>query len=348
MDSEAYKKFLLSVIPSAKLASGGRNINCRCFFCPDSADPSHKHMYISIPQSNDEPSLYYCHLCHSSGVMTHNTLIKWHIYDENIALDLINHNKKCSSVKSNGKYYDRKIYNIRNTYIRDDEVTRIKLKYINDRLGTNLSFQDTLDLKIVLNIYDILNCNRIQSLTRDKRIVDQLDEYFMGFLSIDNAFCNMRRICESGIVNKSIDKRYINYKIYDKFSTTERFYTVPTSINLDSLEPIKIHVAEGPFDILSVYLNLRNKEPGIYTSIAGSNYIGQIMYFLQTFTLPPFIEIHLYPDNDQYGSDRNMRNINDSLAMFNFPLYIHRNASPGEKDFGVHYNRINEQITRLN
>ena len=56
MDANQYTEFLLSRIPTASLASGGRMINCRCIYCPDSRDPKSKQIYISIPQSEDQPS----------------------------------------------------------------------------------------------------------------------------------------------------------------------------------------------------------------------------------------------------------------------------------------------------
>ena len=46
MDANQYAEFLLSRIPTASLASGGRMINCRCMYCPDSRDPKSKHFYI--------------------------------------------------------------------------------------------------------------------------------------------------------------------------------------------------------------------------------------------------------------------------------------------------------------
>ena len=39
----------------------------------------------------------------------------------------------------------------------------IKLSYINDRLGINLSFADCLDNKIILNLKDLLYDNWIQN-----------------------------------------------------------------------------------------------------------------------------------------------------------------------------------------
>ena len=343
MDIKKYKEFLLSAIPTAKLASGGTFINCRCFNCPDSSNPKSKHFYIAIPQAEDEPSWYYCHKCHCSGLVTHKTLVEWGIYDENIAINLTDHNKKCSTKSKNSKYYDRSVYNLFNSKTIDNNISRIKLNYINNRLGYNFTYEELRKLKIVLNLNDILRQNNITKLTRDINIVNQLDINFLGFISIDNAFLNMRKLCDDGKVYQSIDKRYINYKIFDKFDTSERFYTIPTEIDLNIPERLKIHIAEGPFDILSIYKNLRHEERGIYTSVAGSNYSGLALYFLQMFKLP-YVEFHFYPDNDKYGSNDAMNRVANILRPIQAPIYIHRNLYPGEKDFGVSLSNIKESI----
>ena len=343
MNTAQYRDYLLHAIPSASPASGGRVINCRCFFCPDSRNPNSKHMYISIPQNQNEPSLYYCHKCHASGVVTYKNLIEWDIYDDNIAMELIELNKACSKNKSFSKFTRNTHYPVRVASTRVDKISEIKLKYINDRLGTNLTYEECRRLKIILNLYDVMKDNKIQDFTRDDMIVDQLDKNFLGFLSIDNAFLNMRRVCPEGLVEKSIDKRYINYKLYDKYDTSERFYTIPTTVNLCSSERVKIHIAEGPFDILSIYKNVRAEEPGIYTCIAGSNYKGLVIYFLETFKIP-YCEFHIYPDNDKYGSTKNISKIAEYLRPLRIPLYIHRNMFPNEKDFGVRPENIRESI----
>lgn len=346
MNSTQYRDFLINAIPKAVSASGGRVVNCRCFYCPDSRNPNSKHFYISVPQNDYEPSLYYCHKCHCSGVVTYKNLIEWDIYNENIAIDLINHNKRCSSNGQYRKYLAKTHYNIANYTTIDSDISRIKLNYINDRLGCNFNYKELRDLKIVLNLNDVMKDNNITDYTRDVNIIKQLDYNFLGFISIDNAFLNMRRVCDEGLVYKSIDKRYINYKLFDKFDTSERFYTIPTKIDICTPNRIKVHVAEGPFDILSIYKNVRREEPGIYTSIGGSNYKGIAMYFLEQYKLP-YTEFHFYPDNDKYGSTNNMIRIADYLRPLNIPTYLHRNTCNGQKDFGVAPNLIQESIALL-
>lgn len=343
MNNELYKNFLLNRIPTANTASGGKVVNCRCFYCPDGKNPKSKHFYISIPQSADEPSLYYCHKCLSSGIVTHNTLIDWGIYDEKIALMITEHNKNCRRYVKNAGYFNDSIYNLNNDNTTIDETSEIKRRYLCERLGLDLSYDYLRKMKIVLNLYDLFKSNNINTYTRDKNIVSQLSNNFIGFLSIDNAFLNMRRVCDEGLVYKTIDKRYINYKIFDKFNTEQRFYTIPTSVNILQPDPIKIHIAEGPMDILSIYENLRNREEGIYSSIGGSNYKSQVLYFLRRFKLP-YTEIHLYPDNDKQGSNNKIKWICKTLSPLRSKFYIHRNMYPNEKDFGVPKDKIDEKI----
>lgn len=347
MDIERYKLHLLHSIKSAKLASGNRVINCRCFFCPDSRNPNSAHMYISIPQNPTDPSLYYCHKCQASGLVTYKTLIEWDIYDEKIAADLIEHNKKIIKTGKLNKFIHNQHHIVQIPNIYDHEINRIKLSYINNRIGTNMTYEEIYNLKIILSLNDFLMVNNINTYTRDPIIIEQLNINFVGFLSIDNAFLNMRRICEEELLIKAIDKRYINYRIFnDVLDTSERFYTIPTKVNLDSPDRIKIHIAEGPFDILSIYKNLRHEESGIYTSIAGSNYKGLAMYFLERYKLP-YVEFHFYPDNDKQGSNKKIDNVVRYLKPLHMPIFIHRNTYPGEKDFGVPITRINESIMEV-
>ena len=348
MSPEEYKEFLLANIPTAALVSGGTHIACRCFYCPDGHSSNSKHFYISIPQNANEPSMYYCHKCHASGIVTSKTLMDWGIYNPQVGTDITNHNKNIKLIGGNAK---QKIFRLSNNYTTDSDINAYKLSYINTRLGTNLTYQDLQRLKIVLSLKDILRSNGINYTSRADPIIDQLDINFLGFLSIDNSFLNMRRLCDEGKVYKSIDKRYINYKIFP--DSQERFYTVPTQIDLNIASTVKIHIAEGPFDILSIYLNLRKGEPGIYSSIAGSNYLKTALYFIENYKLPD-VELHFYPDNDETGN-KSIKNIEQYFAPIGIPVYIHRNIyqenNTGygvkyEKDFGVALNRIHESIER--
>lgn len=347
MDWNIFRDYLLNNMPGAKVCSGGKEIVLRCPECGDSTKNSKSaHLYIGIPYDNNKPALYNCFHCGTSGILTHNTLIKWGIYRTDIALGLTEYNNTLKLSGKANRYFHPSAYQITHSYVTINSKTEEKRQYVCNRIGRDLSVPEMCDLKICLNLIDLLEENNVKRLTRDKRIVQELDREFVGFISIDNAFLNMRRTCPEGIVSNGIDKRYINYKIFDKDETSQRFYTVPTVIDLNSKERIKLHIAEGPFDILSVYLNLRNKEPGIYTSVSGNNYINVIFHFLIEKQIP-YIELHFYGDNDQYGSINRIEKIMKIIPDKTIPVYVHKNTYPGEKDFGVPIDRIQESIIKI-
>ena len=335
-------KNLLLKIPGAQIASGGKEIVMPCRYCQDKG----KRMYVSLPVDNNI-MLHNCFRasCGASGIVTNEKLMQWNLYENpDDLVELSKYNKRVSGLEKNRKFVDRDVYKVNNTFITDSKLSEVKLKYINKRIGTSMTYEDLLKLKIVLNLKDLLKVNNINKLTRHEMIVDQLDESFIGFISQDNAFVNMRNLRE-GKVHKSIDMRYINYNLFGKFDNTLRYYTLPTNIDLTNPNRIKLHIAEGPFDILSIYNNLRNKEEhAIYSSILGGHYINIIKHFISNMGLIN-LEVHIYKDNDV--DDYILNSIYDIMYTYQMPCYIHRNMYPGEKDFGVPIERIQEQITKL-
>lgn len=343
MDADLYAKFLVANLPKAKLVSGGTEVLCRCMYCGDSKNPNKGHFYISIPRNDQELSFFDCKKCPAHGIVTHKKLTEWGIYDPTVAIDLISHNTKAFNNPSN-KRYNTIVYNVTNNYISDDKLSLYKLKYINERLGTSLTYEDCLSNKIILNLMDLIESNHITELTRYPNIVDRLDSGFVGFLSIDNTTVNMRNLEISKDIPDNINKRYVNYNLFKTEDTTYRFYTIPC--NVDITKPISIHLAEGPFDILSIKFNLHKGGlyNAIYSSINGNGYLGIIKYFIISWQLP-WLELHYYVDNDfeQYK----INSIAQLLKPFGFPFYIHRNKYPNEKDFGVPLNRISEIVTHV-
>ena len=336
--NDKLRDILLEKMPMCSLASAGRLVVFRCPFCGDSHNPTSKHFYVNLGY-NDEPFMYYCHKCKISGILNNNLLMSWGIYDVDLCVSVTKYNSQLKFTRHQDNY----IYKLNNNYIEDNKLNNLKLKYINDRLKVNLSFKDLIDLKIVLSIYDLFKCNYINSYTRSYNIMDELNKYFIGFISRDNAFINMRNLSMKSTSEK-LKKRYINYNIFNKSSSKNNYYFIPTTIDLDNIEKVKINISEGPFDILSVYLNLRNKEKhSIYCAIGGSNYLNIIKYILTDVGLYNS-EIHLYIDNDIMPDIYIIYNI---LNIYNIPLYIHKNICEGEKDFGVSKDRIIEVVNKI-
>ena len=333
---------------NGKSASGGREITKKCHLCGDSRNEKSRHMYIGM-QKDTGLIVYNCFKCNSSGIVSSRFLREMDQFHDTMELgrDIDRWNRERMNDPRNvviKNIENSRIYSPR-WFVRDDQDTAYKVAMFNKRLGTNLSAQDLCNYKIVINLKDFLYANYIKNYTRHPDVVEILDRYFMGFLSIDNSYINLRRLAPEGKLPEFIDKRYVNYNVLGKIDNTFRHYVVPASINTLSLEPIKIYIAEGGYDALSLRLNvIDNPNQCIFSSIGGKSYFMMVKFFLEKYG---FInaEFHLCPDGDVPNDD--MYYIAEIIRPFNIPVYIHRNTSPGEKDFGVSKNRIIDSCIRI-
>lgn len=331
-------EFLTNNIPG-KPAGGDNEYLTRCPFCGDSKHLKSAHFYINLPNDEETPVMYHCKKCNTSGILSRQVLrsLGVEIVDSDILSDLIKRHKKLNGNFIRGSNRNRSIYkfDISNNTIFINNSTDTKVKYINDRLGLNLSYQDILDCKIVLNLLDIYEINKHLNLkyTRDKRIISELNDSFIGFLGYNNAVLNMRNLKEEKDFTRYLNKRYVNYNILpvDQLEGTTSYYILPTIIDTLNINPVKIHIAEGPFDILSIFYNLNNanKNNSIYASIKGKSYINLIKFLLSDLKII-HVEIHIYFDNDI--SKREISGILEQLQYLNLNIYFHWNRFIISKD----------------
>ena len=328
--------------PSAKVASGGREVVLRCPFCGDSKNQRHAHFYISVPQSQDELSQYDCKRCPNSGIVSDDLLRKIGCNDSNILVEVMKHNAEVMNLPKYKSLKKINIYPLKYGYIRNNPLNQAKLNYINNRIGANFSLSDLSRLKIFLNLYDIINQNQLE-LTRHQNICNDLDGYFIGFISYDNSFCGLRKVTDKDLY-KSINKRYINYNLVNKMEDSKNFYIIPTQIDILNPAPVRIHLAEGQFDILSIYYNLNkcNSYQNIYIACGGKSY-SQALEFILTETGIINYEIHYYPDTD-VNDNEFYYDVLQKIQLLPANIFIHRNTYPNEKDFGVPMNRVNDYV----
>lgn len=337
---EALKTFMVNNY-GAKIASGGKEIIKRCHFCGDSRDPTSKHLYIGLKP--DGTIAYNCFKCNTSGYVDGNFFRSLGCYDVDLISLCQNNNKTKSSYVENMN----KRRSIRSTdpilIYRDALETQKKLAHISKRLGYPFQVEDLARFKIILNLYDYINANTVGTLTRNKNICDQLDQFFLGFLSVDNAYIIMRRLVPEGKLYESIDSRYINYNIYGLNDNTSRYYVLPTQI--DPCRKVIINIAEGPFDILGVYLNTDSiKDNAIFAAIGGKSYASLVKYFIINYGFMDF-ELHVYADNDVDNYE--IYKLANLIKPFRTDVYMHHNQYPGEKDYGVPRDKIIDRSMKL-
>ena len=78
--SQRFIEYVRTVMPGTKVASGGKELIAKCKYCADTKG----HMYIKVPQSPSDVSMFNCFLCHASGIVDSKRLMEWSIYDPEI------------------------------------------------------------------------------------------------------------------------------------------------------------------------------------------------------------------------------------------------------------------------
>lgn len=333
-----------SAIPNARDVAGQTEILVRCPFCGDSTNLRNAHFYISVPSNADEVSFYDCKKCPAHGVLDDTVLRKLGCQDADTIIQVQSHNSRVLKLPKYKTLKKINIYPLKNNYIRKDKNNEYKLKYINDRIGANFTYADIINLKIFLNLYDVLNANSLE-LTRHKNITDQLDAYFIGFISYDNSFSGLRKITDKELY-KTINKRYINYDLVNKNDNSKAYYIIPTQIDVLNPQPVRIHIAEGQFDILSIFYNLNksNISQNIYIACGGKGYEQTLEFILTELGIINY-EIHFYPDKDV--NDYEFRNTEYRINKLPCNIFIHRNIYQDEKDYGVPLNRIKDSVRMI-
>ena len=341
------RKQLKKLFPDYKESGNRKEFMINCPLCAKEGNIDHGyHMYISLGY-DDKPPMYNCFKNYNHrGILTKSFLEQNTQYPQYIDTGILSQVAKRNSVLSdlgryrqirNGKY----AFNVPLSF--SEKKNDLKLNWFNKRLGCNLSFIDLAQMKIILNLKDFLNYNNISNLTRSPYVVELLDQYFIGFLTNNNSTIIFRNLVKDvNKLPKIIQDRYIKYSIIEGCSSG--YYIIPSTVNI--YEPIHIHIAEGPFDILSVFINLNgmNSHQCVYSSIGGNSYLNAIQYYIiECGIVNPIF--HIYIDNDI--PSKFLDDIRKVIKPLNLQVFIHMNIAPNEKDFGVSLDRIKHYTYEL-
>lgn len=325
------KEFLLQTLDGARPVSAGTEIASPCPICGE----QRPKFYIGPFDSTDDPIRYNCFICKAGGYVDQYFLDTCNISD-NLDVEVLKANKGpgyATKTISNG---DRQYY-LNHYVISQNPLSDMKLKYINQRLGLNLTYKDCAENKIVLNISDLLSSNGINYYTRPEQAMKQLDAYFIGFLTRSCSEINMRNLVfgkpeVNDTFHESMRSKYINYKIF-KNSAENDFYILPCNIDISKM--VRVFIAEGPMDILGIKYNLiKSTDNCIYIAGRGRAYENAMIWIIKQLATTD-LEIHMFPDKDV--PNPTIRNIILNTKSI-FPMYrffIHNNQYANEKDYGV-------------
>ena len=310
----------------------------RCTACGDSSNLSHAHLSIHIDVNDDLPMLYRCFRCNDSGMVTPEMLYEWGVVlDKDSLSSLSTYNKKTKK-KHKGLFSD--------TYedyfapeLIPDIVYDMKVQYINTRLGTDYTMEDLRGLKVILSLEQFIKANNIKP-DIPGYMRKAIESHYLGFLATNNN----RIMFRNTLKDLGNEFRWYNVICNIKNLNPYTFYSIPNSIDLYYTDPINIHIAEGSFDILSIYHNLYqdSKEKNLFYASCGSSALA-IMNHLIDIGINSSINLHLYADKDKSDSFHMKYLMKDSeIYQWCDKIIIHRNSYEGEKDYGVPKDRIRD------
>lgn len=336
---------LLKTLPVCKPSSNLRNWVVRCPYCGDSRTSNHGHFSIRVDEQSSAPMIYRCFKCNDSGLLTVQTL-------EDLGLrvsgDLTNGISFLNRVGSNSSYFKDRIKKFKVPVPRDTAENAQKLDYINRRLGTSITYEECSEYRIILSIAEFMRFNGIK-ISKDNtgstidiplRSIREFEKNYIGFLSSNNNKITFRDFTpdQSGFFG-----RYYKLTIDLMNRTPNTFYGLRNQFDLLYDGLIEIHIAEGTFDILSVYKNLPHTDSQNSLFFASCGYgFNTILKYLVYMGVTTDVILHVYSDADKTDEDhiRSLRKGNLNLWLDH--VFIHRNSYPGEKDFGVSPDKIRE------
>jgi hypothetical protein len=331
----ALYKYLKSKLKVCRLTGKKDEIIIRCIFCGDSQkDPNKGHFYIQ----NKPPYKYYCQRCTSKGIVNASLLQKLNVSDYEIVSminkSFIEYQKKLTFKYGNEINYfsNRKINFYPNQYT---QLENKKINYIEKRLGIDLVESDLETYKMVLNLKDFLNNNKIDikkriKNDRDKKLLNNLQNHCVGFLTTDKNTIIFRSLDE-----KKTGFRYHNYSLFPDAIDSKKFYTIKKKLDLSESEH-KIILTEGILDIIGVYNHIYNKDNRpLFISNNGKSFLFVLDYLASLSLLN--VDIEIYSDKD-VGLNFYKYVINENrLAKFNGIKVFYNQI---DKDYGVIKSKI--------
>lgn len=286
----------------------------RCPYCGDSGkSPTDSHCYIKCSNDEAEPLLWNCFLCNKHGVIDEDFLKAAGVKADLSEIVARQRSNRIKSLK------DNPVDIITGEPIPDSP----QIKYIEHRIGKGLTLEDYDRFKVVWNIQSLLPYISSESVKNSL----PSNRESISFLSDDKSVL-LTRLFEDG------DIRWKKLRLMGSYDGS--FYTIKSTMDLFTKDPIVVNIAEGVIDILSIYKNFNDGPNSIFIASLGSNYESALMYAINKGFVGTNVTIKIYIDNDQ-----NEKYLARSLKTYKWMfggIYIYRNVL--SKDVGTTIDKI--------
>lgn len=319
MDAELKRQLMTEIennVPIFKPVSKIR-WKIRCPFCGDSQkDLRDAHMYLKCDYDNPNEGIeYYCFLANCNA---HGKNINKYFMNK------LGIQSKYIDQVTNDRY--SKLASLKETDV--DIITgipdldSIQVKYIEHRLGTGFTLEDYENFKI---IWDMNEMYKYIGNQRTKNMMPSNNDS-ISFLSDDKSTLLSRGLLDGD-----------EWRKIKLFSSPNRlFYTIKRVFNLFTSEIITVNIAEGIFDILSVYKNFNDGENSAYIATLGPDYVAAVNYAIMKGLVGLNVVVKIYVD-EEIDVDKLRKQLRPYKYYFN-KIAIFKNAK--SKDVGVRREKI--------
>lgn len=269
----------------------------RCPFCGDSVNSKNKgHLYMKIDLNDESPIQYHCFKCESGGILNPSNMPLFGIDDEDLKNGIEKLNGSSRSQRQTRILERNEVKSF--DFIIPEIERNDKSKYIEERLGISLRDVDLEEMKYISSFKEFLKTNQVPPMCKDN-IVDFIDSNYVGFLSFGNSHILFRDI--SGKQNI----RWLKYPITEESKQNRIFYSTKLAIARMETEPIRINLAEGIMDILSVKHNLGyNTQKDINIAVSGKSYDKILLFMISNTFFGSNVTVNIFSDNDAGFNDK--------------------------------------------
>lgn len=318
MDSELKFKIMSEIENNVPVFKKVSNIRwkIRCPFCGDSQkDYKDAHLYLKCDYDNpNEPILYNCFLanCQVHGKVTKQFMNKLGIRSK-VADELVN--QRYSKLYA---FKEAAIDIITGTPI----INSPQITYIESRLGSGFTLEDYDRFKIIWDI------GTVYQYISDEKTLNTLPSNIdsISMLSDDKSTLLSRGFLENDNWRK--------VKIVS--SNTRLFYTIKTVFNLFTDEVITVNIAEGIFDVLSIYKNFNDGPNSVFIATLGPDYAAAVNYAIVKGLVGTNVVLKIYADGNV--SEKKLKFQLKKYKYFFKEIIILKNIK--YKDVGVTMDKI--------
>lgn len=283
----------------------GNEFRTRCPFCGDSQkNLKSAHFYIKCSSDLTEPIMYHCFKCNRGGILNNELISAFGINGVEITKEVNN-----------------KIFYFKNNKMKiDNELLPSSVNYIKYRVGEGLTTEDLLNFRLI-------SLNKLKEVVKSKRVTNTLpnDSEVISFINEDNSLVLMRSLFDN----------YYRWRKIQLFDNGVSVYTIKTQLDLFTKANITINIAEGIFDVISIYKNFKTKN-SVFIAVLSSDYFKGVEYCINKGIIGSNIDLNFYLDQDV--SEIKLKKELKQIKWVFGDIKLYKNAV--DKDFGVCYEKI--------